>query len=217
MKGKLPQWLTKPCAMNCDSLPKRRLDAIAGPDDLFLKSHCKTWTPNVGDDFLSLSEFTAIVFFCYWNGDGVAINLGALLAMARSERGHRREMAEISAPLDLSMLASQPSDRRYSGKYQYALKWRSPWHFKSTKWQCAAYMYTQFLTVSPSLKSIIHYMCRFEHLITILELSATSHTTLRAHDHYTLSILIGGKGGAGPSSLHITLERPTEHVNARWM
>ena len=40
---------------------------------------------------------------------------------------------------------------------------------------------------------------------------------LRARDHYTSSTLIGGKGGAGPSSLHTTLEGPTEYVNARWM
>ena len=43
---------------------------------------------------------------------------------------------------------------------------------------------------------------------------ATSHTRLRAHDHYTSSTLIGGKGGAGPSSLHTTLEGPSEYVNA---
>ena len=43
---------------------------------------------------------------------------------------------------------------------------------------------------------------------------ATSHTRLRAHDHYyTSSTLIGGKGGAGPSSLHTTLEEPTEGVS----
>jgi hypothetical protein len=40
---------------------------------------------------------------------------------------------------------------------------------------------------------------------------------LGAHDHYTSSILIGGKGGAGPSLLHTTLEGPLESVNARWM
>ena len=40
---------------------------------------------------------------------------------------------------------------------------------------------------------------------------------LRARDHYTSSTLIGGKGRAGPSSLHTTLEGPTEYVNARWM
>jgi hypothetical protein len=39
---------------------------------------------------------------------------------------------------------------------------------------------------------------------------------LRAHDHYTSSTLIGGKGGASPSSLHTTLEGPTEYVHARW-
>ena len=46
---------------------------------------------------------------------------------------------------------------------------------------------------------------------------AASHTRLRAHDHYTSSTLIGGTGGAGPSSLHTMLEVPTEYVNARWM
>ena len=33
---------------------------------------------------------------------------------------------------------------------------------------------------------------------------------LRACDHYTSSSLIGGKGGAGPSSLHTRIEGPTE-------
>jgi hypothetical protein len=46
---------------------------------------------------------------------------------------------------------------------------------------------------------------------------ATSHTNLRACDDYTSSTLIGGKGGAGPSSLHTMLEGPTEYVTARWM
>jgi hypothetical protein len=65
---------------------------------------------------------------------------------------------------------------------------------------------------------------------------ATSHTRLRAHDHYTSSTPIGGKGGTGPSLLHTTLEGPTGgcecniqvrftlslrdqwiYVNARWM
>jgi hypothetical protein len=31
------------------------------------------------------------------------------------------------------------------------------------------------------------------------------------------SALVGGKGGAGPSLLHTTLEAPTEYINARWM
>jgi hypothetical protein len=53
--------------------------------------------------------------------------------------------------------------------------------------------------------------------LQILGLRATSHTRLRAQDKCTSSTLVGGKGGAGPSSLHTTLEGPTEHVNARWM
>ena len=36
-------------------------------------------------------------------------------------------------------------------------------------------------------------------------LEATSHTRLRARDHYTSSTLIGGKGGADPSLLHTML------------
>ena len=46
-------------------------------------------------------------------------------------------------------------------------------------------------------------------------LRAASHTRLRARIHYTSSILIGGKGGAGPSSLHTALEGPKEYVTAR--
>ena len=46
------------------------------------------------------------------------------------------------------------------------------------------------------------------------QLRATSHTRLRACYHYTLSTLIGGKGGAAPSSPHIgTLEGPTEYIS----
>ena len=44
------------------------------------------------------------------------------------------------------------------------------------------------------------------------ELKATSHMILRACDHYTSSTLIGGKGGAGPSLLHASLEGPTEYM-----
>ena len=47
-----------------------------------------------------------------------------------------------------------------------------------------------------------------------LDIRATSHTRLRAHDHCTLIV---GKGGASPSSLHTKLEGPTKYVNARWM
>ena len=44
------------------------------------------------------------------------------------------------------------------------------------------------------------------------QLRATSHTRLRARDHYTSSTLISGKDGVGPSSLHTTLEGPTEYM-----
>ena len=48
-----------------------------------------------------------------------------------------------------------------------------------------------------------------------ITLRVTSYTRLRARDQYTSSTLIGGKGGAGPSSLHTTLEGPTEYI--KWM
>ena len=50
-------------------------------------------------------------------------------------------------------------------------------------------------------------------------LRVISHMRLRTRGHYTLSTLIGGKGRAGPNSLHTTLEGPTEYryVNARWV
>ena len=38
---------------------------------------------------------------------------------------------------------------------------------------------------------------------------------MRARDQYISSTLIGGKGKAAPSLFHITLEGPTEHMNAR--
>ena len=41
-------------------------------------------------------------------------------------------------------------------------------------------------------------------------LRVTSHMRSKAHDHCTSSTLVGGKGGAGPSSLLITLEGPME-------
>ena len=46
---------------------------------------------------------------------------------------------------------------------------------------------------------------------------ATSHMRPRACDHYTSNTPIGGKGGAGPTSLHTTLEGPREYGNVSWM
>ena len=47
------------------------------------------------------------------------------------------------------------------------------------------------------------------HLYVEVSFRATSRTRLRARDKYTSTTLIGGKVGAGPSSLHTTLEGPT--------
>ena len=46
---------------------------------------------------------------------------------------------------------------------------------------------------------------------------ATSHTRLRARDHYNSSTLVDEKGGAGPSSLHTMLKGPTQYVIVKWM
>jgi hypothetical protein len=48
-----------------------------------------------------------------------------------------------------------------------------------------------------------------------VSLRSTPHARLRARDHYTSSAPIGGKGGAGPNSLHTTLEGATEYVNSK--
>ena len=52
-------------------------------------------------------------------------------------------------------------------------------------------------------------------LTKLIELRATPHMTLRAHDHCTSSTHIGGKARASPSSLHTTLEGPTERRTNR--
>jgi hypothetical protein len=54
------------------------------------------------------------------------------------------------------------------------------------------------------------------YILASLKLRVTSHMRLRARDHYTSSTLIGGKGRAGPSSLHTMLEGPMGYVNASW-
>ena len=57
-------------------------------------------------------------------------------------------------------------------------------------------------------------------LVTVHEqfVIRATHTRDRELVTITLQALsLGGKGGAGPSSLHIMLEGPTEYVNARWM
>ena len=58
----------------------------------------------------------------------------------------------------------------------------------------------------------IHYIALALLIWPLSHIRATSHTRLRARDHYTPSTLIGEKGGAAPSSLHTTLEGPTEWV-----
>ena len=47
--------------------------------------------------------------------------------------------------------------------------------------------------------------------------ATSSHTRLRAHDHYKSSTLIGREGRTGPSSLHTALEGLMKYVNARSM
>ena len=40
---------------------------------------------------------------------------------------------------------------------------------------------------------------------------------LHTRDHFTSTIVIGGKGKVGPSLLHTILEGPMEYMTARWM
>ena len=66
-------------------------------------------------------------------------------------------------------------------------------------------------------KICVHYFLKGITNNARFTFKATSHTRMRARDHYTSRNLIGGKGGADPSLLHTTLEGPTEYMNARWM
>ena len=62
-----------------------------------------------------------------------------------------------------------------------------------------------------------HIKCSLIHsdntCLPTYRLRATSHTRLRARDHHTSSPLFGGKRRAALSSLHTTLEGPTEYVS----
>ena len=139
-----------------------------------------------------------------------------------------------------SSCKKEPSRRVAKGGFNFHLRWETP------PVQSTSPMH-QILTISTSRATcffallnspyfmILILMCHAYansitlHPMTILEnnhilcgechptLRATSHTRLRARDHHTSSTLIGGKGGASPSSLHTMLEGPTEYVNARWM
>src|SRR6202048_3615151 len=61
------------------------------------------------------------------------------------------------------------------------------------------------------------YLHQHQSSMRFVSINSTPHTRLRARVHNTSSILMGGKGGAGPSSLHTTLEGPAEYVDARWI
>jgi hypothetical protein len=77
--------------------------------------------------------------------------------------------------------------------------------------------------VNPASSLEAHHLCVVSTIH--VDIRATAHTRLRARDHCTSRTLtlIGGKGGAGPSSLHITLNGPTElseckmDVNSTWI
>ena len=74
-------------------------------------------------------------------------------------------------------------------------------------------------TIGTTLPFTLHGHTRYYHAFQLPShrVRPTSHMRLRAHDRYTSSTLIGGKGGSGPSSLPTTLEGPQQYVNARWM
>jgi hypothetical protein len=70
-------------------------------------------------------------------------------------------------------------------------------------------MLCYFFTISIWINKNQTILKKFQHarlrISWNLILRATSHTRLRARDHYTSCTLIGGKGEAGPSSLHTRL------------
>ena len=95
--------------------------------------------------------------------------------------------------------------------------WDDTWDFKMVPTSIKVTHATLLLELRIQFVSnsfLDYYKVLVNDLITVARhLRATSHTRLRARDQHTLSTLIGGKGGAGPSSLlHTTLDGPTEWV-----
>ena len=78
-----------------------------------------------------------------------------------------------------------------------------------------AYIYKPpCLFLCTTISSITFYFWKDSAIHIILKWRrATSHTRLRAHDHYTSSTLIGGKCGAGPSSFRTMLEGRMEYIS----
>ena len=78
-------------------------------------------------------------------------------------------------------------------------------------------LHWQFTPTSTLISIVIISMFHVRSSFDTPCLGPTSRTRLRARDHSTSSTLISGKGGAGgPSSLHTTLEGPTNGVYM-WM
>ena len=76
----------------------------------------------------------------------------------------------------------------------------------------SAYHYANWTKCTHKLKDVDSVVILSIKYNMFMHIRATSHTRLRGCDHCTSSTLIGGKGGAGPSSLHTTLEGPTKYV-----
>ena len=96
------------------------------------------------------------------------------------------------------------------------------WHAKlrltlNASKTCCSNLHTDSKHAPKTYQMRNHFICRQKTTNLQPKPKATTHTRPRACEHDTSSTLIGGKGGAGRSSLHTTLERSTEYVNARWM
>jgi hypothetical protein len=95
---------------------------------------------------------------------------------------------------------------RFSTNSQQQLSYKRQGNLeaKKKKKNFSAPTYTDGINQSINAIETFNFWC-----IRYQCIRATSHTGLRACDHYSSSTLIGGKGGAGLSSLHTTLEGPT--------
>ena len=77
---------------------------------------------------------------------------------------------------------------------------------------------TEHLCAQSELNNFDNNKCHIGIHQIIMSQGHFTHAVESPWHHYTSSTLIGGRGGASPSSLHTMLQGPMEYVNdARWM
>ena len=108
------------------------------------------------------------------------------------------------------LLPPQPFFKSWQPHSQLLVEWRIK--FIISSWVNTLNWYFATLCAWPPLLKLGVHLQRSGRFLGITGWEPTSHIRLRARDHYTSSTLIGGNGGAGPSSLLHTYAWGTDGV-----